>query len=74
MQSIQLIFSVRIFSSCKHRFTKVLHKDLSKFLICQRLDQNNNLSEALRPDEDFTFLGSCLEFSERVIRFFSKKN
>ena len=68
-----LVFSVRNFNSCKHRFTKVLHKDLSKFLILQRLDQNNDLSDVARPDEDFAFLGSCLEFSERVIRFFSNK-
>ena len=73
MQSIQLNFSVRIFNSCKHRFTKVLHKDLSKFLILQRLDQNNDLSDSPRPDEDFAFLGSCLEYSERVIPFFSNK-
>ena len=73
MQSIQLIFPVRIFNSCKHRFTKVLHKDLSKFLILQRLDQNNDLSDAPRPDEDFAFLGSCLEFSEMVIPFFLNK-
>ena len=52
---------------------KVLHKDLSKFLILQRLDQNNDLSDARQPDEDFAFLGSCLEFSEMVIPFFSNK-
>ena len=73
IQSIQLIFSVRIFNSCKHRFTKVLYKDLSKFLILTRLDQNNDLSDAPRPDEDFAFLGSCLDFSEMVIPFFSNK-
>ena len=73
IQSIQLIFSVRIFNSCKHRFTKVLYKDLSKFLILTRLDQNNDLSDAPRPDEDFAFMGSCLDFSEMVIPFFSNK-
>ena len=73
MQSIQLIFSIRIFNSCKHRFTKVLHKDLSKFLILTRLDQNDDLSDAPRPDEDFPFLGSCLDFSEMVTPFFSNK-
>ena len=73
MQSIQLIFSIRIFNSCKHRFTKVLHKDLSKFLILTRLDQNDDLSDAPRPDEDFAFLGSCLDFSEMVTPFFSNK-
>ena len=73
MQSIQLIFSIRIFNSCKHRFTKVLHKDLSKYLILTRLDQNDDLSDAPRPDEDFAFLGSCLDFSEMVTPFFSNK-
>lgn len=49
------------------------YKDLSKFLILTRLDQNNDLSDAPRPDEDFAFLGSCLDFSEMVIPFFSNK-
>ena len=66
-------FLSEFYNSCKHRFTKVLHKDLSKFLILQRLDQNNDLSDAPRPDEDFAFLGSCLEFSEMVIPFFLNK-
>ena len=66
-------FLSEFYNSCKHRFTKVLHKDLSKFLILQRLDQNNDLSDAPRPEEDFAFLGSCLEFSEMVIPFFLNK-
>ena len=70
MQSIQLNFSVRIFDSCKHSFAKVLLKDLSKFLKLQRLGQNNDLRDAPQPDEDFAFLGSCMEFSERAFLSF----
>lgn len=43
------------------------------FLILTRLDQNDDLSDAPRPDEDFAFLGSCLDFSEMVTPFFSNK-